>query len=101
LQLIPERKYAILIIERQVKALLNYSNFICEAMTYVDKKIDEINPQSLDRNRLHSKVKTQIIANAKRLAPLDHSEACKEIDRIFNKCLLDELTKLKSHYRRN
>ena len=73
--------------------MLNYSNFVVEAMEYVDKKIDNLNPKSLDRNRLHSKINRQIVANAKRISALERSDAYREIDYIFNIQLLEEISR--------
>ena len=73
--------------------MLNYSNFVVEAMEYVDKKIDNLNPKSLDRNRLHSRINRQIIANIKRISALERSDAYREIDTIFNIQLLEELSR--------
>ena len=73
--------------------MVDCSEFIVEAMKYIDEKIETLNPKSIDRNRLHSKVKAQIIANIKRIASLKQSDAYKEIDNIFNAKLLEELSK--------
>ena len=73
--------------------MLNYSNFVVEAMEYVDKKIDNLNPKSLDRDRLHSKINRQIVANVKRISALERSDAYREIDNIFNIQLLEEISR--------
>ena len=73
--------------------MLNYSNFVVEAMEYVDKKIDNLNPKSLDRDRLHSRINRQIVANVKRISALERSDAYREIDTIFNIQLLEELSR--------
>jgi hypothetical protein len=73
--------------------LLNYSNFVVEAMEYVDKKIDNLNPKSLDRNRLHSKINRQIVANVKKISALKRSDAYREIDNIFNIQVLEEISR--------
>ena len=62
-------------------------------MKYVDEKIEKLNPQSIDRNRLHSKTQIQIIANIKTIAMLEHGRLYREIDRIFNTQLLEEVSK--------
>jgi hypothetical protein len=62
-------------------------------MEYVDEKIEKLNPKSIDRNRLHSKTKIQIIANIKTIAILEHDRLYREIDRIFNTQLLEEVSK--------
>ena len=73
--------------------MLNYSNYVVEAMEYVDKKIDNLNPKSLDRDRLHSKINRQIVANVKRISALERSDAYREIDNIFNIQLLEEISR--------
>ena len=72
--------------------MIDYSNLIVEAMEYVDKKIDTLNPSSVDRNKLRSKIHTQIVANIKRIALLEQSNIYQEIDRIFNIQMLEELS---------
>ena len=72
--------------------MIDYSNLIVEAMEYVDKKIDTLNPSSVDRNQLRSKIHTQIVANIKRIALLEQSNIYQEIDRIFNIQMLEELS---------
>ena len=73
--------------------MLNYSNYVVEAMEYVDKKIDNLNPKSLDRDRLHSKINRQIVANVKRISALERSDAYREIDNIFNIQVLEEISR--------
>lgn len=73
--------------------MFEYSNLIVEAMKYIDEKIETLNPKSVDRNRLRSKINTQIVANIKRIASLEHSDAYKEIDNIFRTQLLEEISK--------
>ena len=46
--------------------MLDYSSAILEAMKYVDIKICSLHPESLDRNRLQSKIRVQIVANIKK-----------------------------------
>ena len=72
--------------------MIDYSNFIVKAMEYVDKKIETLNPSSVDRNKLRSKTHIQIVANVKRIALLEQSDIYQEIDRIFNTQLLEELS---------
>lgn len=62
-------------------------------MKYVDEKIEKLNPQSIDRNRLHSKTQIQIIANIKTIAMLEHGRLYRKIDNIFNTQLLEEVSK--------
>ena len=46
--------------------MFDYSNLIVEAMEYVDKKIENLNPNSVNKSRLHSKVNIEIVANIKK-----------------------------------
>ena len=73
--------------------MVDYSELIVEAMKYIDGKIETLNPKSVDQSRLHYKVKVQIVANIKRIASLEYSDAYKEIDNIFNTQLLQEISK--------
>lgn len=68
-----------------------YSEFIVAAMKYVDKKILQINPNSIDRQRLHSKIHIQIVKNAKYFEGLKEDGVYKKIDDIFIVQLNDEL----------
>lgn len=73
--------------------MFDYSDFLVEAMEYVDKKIEGLNHKGVDRNRFHSKIKIQITTNVKRIAVLEHSDAYREIDNIFNTQLLEEVSR--------
>ena len=73
--------------------MVDYSELIVEAMKYIDGKIETLNPKSVDKSRLHYKVKVQIVANIKRIASLEYGDAYKEIDNIFNTQLLQEISK--------
>ena len=69
------------------------SIFIVEAMSYVDKKIGDLDYKGIDRTRLHRSIKIQITNNAKRIADLEHNDKYREIDNIFRTKLLEELLK--------
>ena len=71
----------------------DYSNSILEAMKYVDKKIENLNPESLDRDRLKSKIAIQITANIKKIANMNAMDAHKEIDNIWGMQLLEEISR--------
>ena len=73
--------------------MLDYSSAILEAMKYVDVRISSLHPESLDRNRLQSKIRVQIVANIKKIASMDINDAHKEIDRIVNMQLLTEIAR--------
>ena len=68
--------------------MLDYSSLITQAMKYVDN----LNPKSVDRNRLRNKVNTQIVANIKKIA-ISEDKVFNEIDKIFNAQLLEELSR--------
>ena len=71
----------------------NYSEFIVEAMRYVDEKILQIDSRSIDRQRLHNKINAQIVANVKKLVELNSDIVYIKIDDIFKEQLKDELIK--------
>ncbi len=73
--------------------MIDYSNLVVEVMKYTDKKIENLNSNSVDRGKLRSKTHIQIVSNIKRIALLEQSDMCKEIDRIFNTQLLEELSR--------
>ena len=73
--------------------MLDYSSAILEAMKYVDVRISSLHPESLDRNRLQSKIRVQIVANIKKISAMDINDAHKEIDRIVNTQLLKEIAR--------
>ena len=70
-----------------------YSDFIVEIMKYVGEKIDNLNFNAVDRKRLHNKIQIQIVSNIKHIAVQERSDAYREIDNIFNKQLLEEVSK--------
>lgn len=71
----------------------SYSKFIVDAMAYVDEKILQIDARSIDRERLHNKINTQIVANVKNLVELSHEVAYMKIDAIFKEQLNDEIVR--------
>ena len=73
--------------------LFDYSNLVVEAMNYIDKKIVTLNSNSVDKIKLRNKINVQIVANIKRIALLEQGDIYKEIDRIFNTQLLEELSR--------
>ena len=75
--------------------MLDYSSAILETMKYVDARISGLHPESLDRNRLQSKIRVQIVANIEKIASMNINDAHKEIDRIVNTQLLAEIARLK------
>ena len=73
--------------------MFDYSNLIVEAMEYVDKKIENLNPNSVNKSRLHSKVNIEIVANIKKIALLERTDVYKAIDNVYNTQLLKELSR--------
>ena len=71
----------------------DYSNSILEVMKYVDSKIVNLNPESLDKTRLQNKIRIQIVANIKRITVMDNEDALKEIDKIINTQVLQEIVR--------
>lgn len=69
------------------------SEFIVEAMKYVDEIIEGIDYRSLDRQRLHSAVNTALVANVKKLVALEPEEQKKTVDYIFRTQLNIEMMK--------
>ena len=67
------------------------SNLIVEAMKYIDEKIENINPNSVNKSRLYNKINIEIVANIKKIALLKPTDAYKTIDNIYNTQLLEEL----------
>ena len=60
-------------------------------MGYVDRELDKINPDSVNRSKLHSKINISIISQAEELIMLPETERQKTIDSIYRKCLVSEL----------
>ena len=73
--------------------MFDYSNLIVEAMKYIDEKIETLNPNSVNKSRLHSKVNMEIVASIKEIALLEHTDAYKAIDNIYTTQLLEELSR--------
>ena len=68
-----------------------YSEFIDDAMRYVDERILQLDSRSIDRQRLHNKINVKIIANVKMLVGLSEEIAYIKIDDIFKEELKDEI----------
>ena len=73
--------------------MFDYSNLVVEAMKYIDEKIENLNPNSINKSRLHSKINIEIVTNIKKIALLEHTDAYKVIDNIYNTQLLEELAR--------
>ena len=72
--------------------MLDYSSLIVEAMRYIDEKIEKLNPKSINKTNLHSKVSIQIVTNIKEITFLERADAYKAIDNIYNAQLIKELS---------
>ena len=72
---------------------MTLSEFIVEVMKYIEHELDKINPDSVNRSKLHSKINISIISQAKELIMLPEIEKQKATDSIYRKCLADELFK--------
>lgn len=70
---------------------MTLSEFIVDAMGYVDRELYKINPDSVNRSKLHGKINISIISQAKELIMLPETERQKTIDSIYRKCLVSEL----------
>ena len=74
---------------------MDLSEFIVNAMKYIDCKLEKINSESINRPKVRSMIKISIVSNAKKLMLLNSSSQQNEIDYIFRKCLSQELLKNK------
>ena len=72
---------------------MTLSEFIVEAMGYVDRALDKINPDSVNRSKVRSKINISVISQAKKLITLPEIERQKTVDSIYRKCLASELFK--------
>lgn len=72
---------------------MTLSEFIVEAMGYVDRELDKINPESVNRSKVHSKINILIVSQANELMMLPKTERQKTVDSIYRKCLASELFK--------
>ena len=70
---------------------MDLSEFIVEAMKHIDHALDKINPDSVNRSKVHSKINISIISQAKELIMLPETERQKTVDSICRKCLVSEL----------
>ena len=72
---------------------MDLSEFIVEVMKYIEHELDKINPDSVNRSKLHSKINISIISQAKKLITLPKIERQNTVDSIYRKCLASELFK--------
>lgn len=69
------------------------SEFIVDAMKYIDCELEKINPESINRSKVRSKINVLIISQANELIVINQNERQKAIDLIYRKCLANELSK--------
>lgn len=60
-----------------------YSEFIVKTMEYLDKKIQDINPKNMDRERLHNAINIKLVANVEKIMPLETEERKAAVRTIF------------------
>lgn len=69
----------------------SYSNFIVETMSYVDQQILAINPNSINRLRLHNNTHRAIVSCIHQVMALDSSKRTERIDYIYKTQLVAEM----------
>lgn len=68
-----------------------YSRFIVEAIKYIDNQILEINPNSIDRLRLHNTIHRSLVANVFRIMTVDPNINTERINRLYKYHLVQEM----------
>ena len=68
-----------------------YSRFIVDAMKYVDNQLLEINPNSIDRLRLHNTVHRFLVANVHRIMSADPNTNAERINHLYKYHLVQEM----------
>ena len=74
---------------------MDLSEFIVNAMKYIDRELDEVNPDSVNRSKVRGKINVLIVSQANELIVLSRNERQKAIDSIYRRCLSQELFKNK------
>ena len=72
---------------------MDLSTFIVDAMQYIDHELDKVNPCSVKRFKVRSKINTLITSQAKELILLPQNKRQEIIWSIFRECLANELFK--------
>lgn len=68
-----------------------YSRFIVEAIKQIDNQILEINPNSIDRLRLHNAIHRSLVANVFRIMTADPNTNTERINRLYKYHLVQEM----------
>ena len=69
-----------------------YSRFIVDAMKCVDNQILEINPNSIDRLRLHNTIHRYLVANVFHIMTTDPKINTERINQLYKYHLVQELS---------
>lgn len=69
----------------------SYSNFIVETMNHIDQQILTINPNSIDRLRLHNNTHRAIVSSIYQIMALDPAKRTEFINYIYKALLVAEM----------
>ena len=69
-----------------------YSRFIVDAMKCVDNQILEINPNSIDRLRLHNTIHRYLVTNVFHIMTTDPQKNTERINQLYKYHLVQELS---------
>lgn len=72
------------------------SKLIIRIMEYLDREIQKLHPESLDRNRLHLKVKIAVMQNLDRFVGMEEVQIRNMAKEIFQIELREELLRKRS-----
>lgn len=73
--------------------MIEYSRFVVDAMKYVNNQLLEINPNSIDRLRLHNTIHRFLVANVHRIMTADPNTNAERINRLYKYHLVQEMAK--------
>ena len=68
-----------------------YSQFVVDAMKYVDNQILEINPSSIDRLRLHNTIHRSIVAHVFQIMTTDPKINADRVNYLYKYYLVQEM----------
>lgn len=68
-----------------------YSQFVVDAMKYVDNQILEINPDSIDRLRLHNTIHRSIVAHVFQIMTTDPKINADRVNYLYKYYLVQEM----------
>ena len=69
----------------------NYSQLVVDAMKYVDNQYLEINPDSIDRLRLHNTIHRSIVAHVFQIMTTDPKTNADRINYLYKYYLVQEM----------